>query len=58
MRNSTENQSHEEGETMSDKKDCKYERKVYPHGSEFCIEIYCFRCMNGELHPYSGIFPA
>ncbi len=47
-----------EAHTMEEKKSCKYENDIYPHGSEFCLGIYCFRCIDGELHPYSGVFPA
>ncbi len=42
---------------MDENRGCRYQGNVYSHGSEFCIDIYCFRCMNGELHPYSGVFP-
>jgi hypothetical protein len=36
---------------------CKYEDQTYSHGSEFCIDTNCFRCVDGELKAYSGAFP-
>jgi hypothetical protein len=38
-------------------KACKYGDQTYSHGAEFCIDTFCFRCMDGELHAYSGAFP-
>lgn len=42
---------------MKEKKSCKYDKKTYPDGARFCLGDYCFKCANGELHPYSGVFP-
>ncbi len=40
-----------------EQKSCRYEDNTYADGSEFCIDDYCFRCSDGELHAYAGAFP-
>ena len=38
------------------KRGCRDDEWVYPHGSEFCKDMYCIRCVDGtlEIHPFTG----
>jgi len=43
---------------MEDKEEmsCLEDGILYPNGSEECLDIYCFRCVDGkwETHPSIG----
>ncbi len=38
------------------KNSCRDNDTIYPHGMEFCHDVYCIRCEDGvlELHPQIG----
>ena len=38
------------------KRGCEDNGFIYPHGSEFCKDVYCIRCVDGnlELRPHIG----
>lgn len=44
---------------MADNKEksgCLDNEIMYPHGSENCKDVYCFKCVDGqwETHPWIG----
>ncbi len=41
---------------QKEKSGCLENGKIYPHGSESCMDIYCFKCADGEweTHPSIG----
>jgi len=38
-----------------EKRGCKDGGVFYPDGSEFCMDIYCFKCSDGEFEVYPDI---
>jgi hypothetical protein len=41
---------------QKEKSGCLENDVIYPHGSEYCMDIYCFKCVDGEweTHPSIG----
>jgi len=42
---------------QKEKMGCLEDEVIYPHGWEYCKDIYCFNCVDGrwETHPWIGV---
>jgi hypothetical protein len=42
---------------QKEKTGCLEEGVVHPDGSEYCLDVYCFKCTDGEweTHPWIGV---
>jgi hypothetical protein len=42
---------------QEEKSGCLENGIIYPHGSEDCLDVYCFKCIDGEweTHPSIGV---
>ncbi len=41
------------------KSGCLEDAVTYSEGSEYCLDVYCFKCVDGEweTHPSIGVSP-
>lgn len=46
-----------EMDEQKEKSSCSENGIIYPHGSEYCMDVYCFKCVDGEweTHPSIGV---
>ncbi len=40
---------------QKEKSPCLEDDKIYSHGSEYCLDVYCFKCNDGEWETHSFI---
>jgi len=42
---------------QKEKMGCLEDEVIYPHGWEYCLDAYCFKCIDGkwEINPSIGV---
>ena len=38
-----------------EEKGCLEDGVIYPHGWEYCMDVYCFKCVDGKWETYPSI---